>query len=104
MNIIPLYYEGKKFRLDEYDPLIHGDPDEIWLERLDESGEPTEDYIEVDDELFQLLSENNQIEGEEGEDMGKNWNRIWWQEDADNQITPAFRTYEPHELILLEAE
>jgi hypothetical protein len=56
------YFEEKKFRVDENDD---DDNDEnIWLERLDESGEPTEDYIEVDDELFQLLLENNQIEGE----------------------------------------
>lgn len=55
------YFEGKKFRVDRNDD---DDNDEnIWLERLDESGEPTEDYIEVDDELFQLLVENNQIEG-----------------------------------------
>jgi hypothetical protein len=54
---IPPYYQGKKFRIDEKS-------ESIWLERLDESGEPTEDYIEVDDELFQLLVKNNQIEGE----------------------------------------
>ena len=59
MNVseIPPYYQGKKFRIDEKS-------ESIWLERLDESGEPTEDYIEVDDELFQLLVKNNQIEGE----------------------------------------
>jgi hypothetical protein len=28
------------------------------------------------------------------------WYRVWWQEDADNQITPAFRTYELQELKL----
>jgi hypothetical protein len=55
--LIPLYYQGKKFRVDE-------DDESIWLERLNESGEPTEDYIKVDDELFQFLVENNQIEGE----------------------------------------
>ena len=55
------YFEGKKFRVDENED---DDGTTIWLERLDESGEPTEDYIEVDDELFQLLVENNQIEGE----------------------------------------
>jgi hypothetical protein len=54
---IPLYLRERKFRVDEYN-------ESIWLEQLDESGEPTEDYIEVDYELFQLLVENNQIEGE----------------------------------------
>jgi hypothetical protein len=54
---IPLYLREAKFRIDEYN-------ESIWLERLDESGEPTEDYIEVDDELFYLLVKNNQIEGE----------------------------------------
>jgi hypothetical protein len=52
------YYQGKKFRVDEKG-------ESIWLERLEESGEPTEDYVEVDDDLFQLLVENNQIEGGE---------------------------------------
>ena len=51
------YFEGEKFRVD-------ANGESIWLERLDELGESTEDYIEVDDELFQLLVENNQIEGE----------------------------------------
>lgn len=63
--IILPYFEGKKFRVDRNDDDDNDDNDEnIWLERLDELGEPTEDYIEVDDELFQLLVENNQIEGE----------------------------------------
>jgi hypothetical protein len=52
---IPLCLREGKFRIDE-----HGES--IWLERLNESGEPTENYIEVDDELFQLLVKNNQIE------------------------------------------
>jgi hypothetical protein len=51
----PLYLREAKFRVDE-------DGRSIWLERLDESGEPTEDYIEVDDEMFHLLVKNNQIE------------------------------------------
>jgi hypothetical protein len=55
--LIPLYLREGKFRIDEYN-------ESIWLERLDESGEPTEDYIEVDYDLFQLLVKNNQIEGE----------------------------------------
>ena len=55
---VPLCLREAKFKIDEYN-------ESIWLERLDESGEPTEDYIEVDDELFQLLVKNNQIEGEE---------------------------------------
>jgi hypothetical protein len=62
MNIPP-YYRGKSFRLDENDFLIHESTREIWLELLDKSGEPTEEYTEVSAELFQLLSENNQIEG-----------------------------------------
>jgi hypothetical protein len=59
-----------RFRIDETDPQTHGRPlrsykkRSIWLERLDESGEPTEDYIEVDEELFQLSVENNHVEGE----------------------------------------
>jgi hypothetical protein len=28
------------------------------------------------------------------------WYRVWWQEDSEEQITPAFRTYELHELKL----
>jgi hypothetical protein len=61
LKAIALYLQDRKFRVDEDDD-EDGDSKSIWLERLDESGEPTEDYIEVDDEMFQLLIENNQIE------------------------------------------
>lgn len=32
------------------------------------------------------------------------WYRVFWEEDSDNQITPAFRTYESHELKLANLE
>jgi hypothetical protein len=31
------------------------------------------------------------------------WYRVWWEEDGDEQITPAFRTYEAYELKLWKA-
>jgi hypothetical protein len=30
------------------------------------------------------------------------WYQVWWESDADNQITPAFRTFENHELKLCQ--
>lgn len=52
MKIPPCYY-GKSFRIDGK---------EIWLEEIDEEGEPTEEYVEVDEELLEALIANNQIE------------------------------------------
>jgi hypothetical protein len=34
--------------------------------------------------------------------LSSGWYQVWWEEDCDNQITPAFRTYEAHELLNTE--
>jgi hypothetical protein len=33
---------------------------------------------------------------------GQGWYRVWWEEDGENQITGAFRTYEDGELSPLD--
>jgi hypothetical protein len=32
------------------------------------------------------------------------WYQVWWSEDGENQITPAFRTYEIKDLKLIKSD
>lgn len=68
MYSIAPYFQSSKFRVDESDPQIHGRSlrsyknRHIWVERLNKSGDPTENYSKIDPNLFKLLITNKQIQ------------------------------------------